>query len=102
MGVFEGSLEGLRMFISRFIREKKYCFGHNFSRSARIEPSFCTVAKLEELDNFYLDCFESYTRKNASFEIPGYLARASARARARARARPSRAGGPPARILKSV
>ena len=64
-------------------KAKQNCFGHNFSRSARIEPSFCIVAKLEELNNFYLDCFESYTTKNASFEeIPGYLARARARARA--------------------
>ena len=68
----------------------KFCLDHNFSRSARIEPSFCIVAKLEELKNFYLDCFESYRTKNASFdEIPGYLARA----RARARARPSTGGG---------
>ena len=60
-------------------------FDHNSARSARIEPSFCIVAKLEELNNFYLDCFESYRTKNASFEeIPGYLARARARARARA------------------
>ena len=65
------------------------CFDHNSSRSARIEPSFCTVAKLEELNKFYLDCFESYITKNASFESPGYLARA----RARARARPPAPGG---------
>ena len=58
-------------------------FDHNFARSARIEPSFCTVVKLEKLNNFYLDCFESYITKNASFESPGYLARARARARAR-------------------
>ena len=68
----------------RFSNEKTWV-DHNFSRSARIEPSFCIVAKLEELNNFYLDCFESYITKNASFdEIPGYLARARARARARA------------------
>ena len=58
------------------------CFDHNFSRSARIEPSFCIVAKLEELNNFYFDCFKNYTTKSASFENPGYLARARARARA--------------------
>ena len=66
------------------------CFDHNFSRSALIEPSFCIVAKLKELKNFDLDCFESYRTKNASFEKnPGYLARA----RARARARPPAPGG---------
>ena len=65
------------------------CFDHNSSRSARIELRFCTVAKLEKLNNFYLDCFESYITKNASFESPGYLARA----RARARARPPAPGG---------
>ena len=59
------------------------CFDHNSSRSARIELRFCTVAKLEKLNNFYLDCFESYITKNASFENPGYLARARARVRAR-------------------
>ena len=73
--------------------------GHNFSRLARIEPSFCTVAKLEELNNFYLDCFESYITKNASFESPGYLARARARARAHGPP-PQGAGGPPARFAK--
>ena len=67
------------------------CFDHNFARSARIEPSFCTLAKLEELNNFYLDCFESYITKNASFESPGYLARA--RARARTAPRPRGLGG---------
>ena len=56
---------------------KQTCFDHNFSRSALIEPSFCIGAKLEELNNFYFDCFESYITKNARFkEIPGYLARA--------------------------
>ena len=57
------------------------------------------VAKLEELNNFYLDCFESYRTKNASFEeIPGYLARARARART---GRPRKAwGGPAARFHK--
>ena len=30
-------------------------FDHNFSRPARIELKFCTVAKLEELNNFCLD-----------------------------------------------
>ena len=68
-------------------------FDHNFARSARIKPSFCTLAKLEELNDFYLDCFESYITKNASFEIPGYLARARARARAPG---PRVALGPPA------
>ena len=76
---------------------KNDCFGHNLSRSARIEPSFCTVAKLEELNNFYLDCFESYLTKNASFESPGYLARARARAHGPP---PQGAGGPPARFAK--
>ena len=66
-------------------------FDHNFARSARIEPSFCTVVKLEKLNNFYLDCFESYITKNASFESPGYLARA--RARARTAPRPRGLGG---------
>ena len=73
------------------------CFDHNFARSARIEPSFCTLAKLEELNNFYLDCFESYITKNASFESPGYLARARARAHGPP---PQGAGGPPARFAK--
>ena len=56
-------------FLNAFLmsKTKQICFAHNFSRSARIEPSFCTVAKLEELNNFYFDCFESYTIKNASF-----------------------------------
>ena len=77
------------------VKRSEIVFDHNFSRSALVEPSFCIVAKLEELNNFYFDCFESYRTKNASFdEIPGYLARA----RARARARPSAAWGPPARI----
>ena len=59
----------------------KTSFDHNLSRPARIELKFCTVAKLEELNNFYLDCFASYLTKNASFdEIPGYLERARARA----------------------
>ena len=71
-------------------KTKQNCFHHNLSKSARIEPSFCIVAKLEELNNLYLDCFESYRTKNASVEeIPGYLARA----RARARARPPAPGG---------
>ena len=73
------------------------CFDHHSARSARIEPSFCTVAKLEELNNFYFDCFESYITKSASFENPGYLARA----RARAHGPPSvNGGGPRARFHK--
>ena len=40
---------------------------HNFSRSTRIEPSFGTVAKLNELNNFYLDRFEGCLIKNARF-----------------------------------
>jgi hypothetical protein len=35
-------------------------FDHNFSRPARIELKFCTVAKLEELNNFCLDQNEGY------------------------------------------
>ena len=38
----------------------KTSFDHNFSRPARIELKFCTVAKLEELNNFCLDQNESY------------------------------------------
>ena len=65
-------------------------FDHNFSRPARIELKFCTVAKLEELNNFCLDQNEGYPWKKVRFrDLRLYLARA----RARARARPSRAGG---------
>ena len=68
----------------------KTSFDHNFSRPARIELKFCTVAKLEELNNFCLDQNESYPWKKVRFrDLRLYLARA----RARARARPSRAGG---------
>ena len=61
-------------------------FDHNFSRPARIELKFCTVAKLEELNNFCLDQNEGYPWKKVRFrDLRLYLARA--------RARPSRAGG---------
>ena len=64
----------------------KTSFDHNFSRPARIELKFCTVAKLEELNNFCLDQNESYPWKKVRFrDLRLYLARA--------RARPSRAGG---------
>ena len=38
----------------------KTSFDHNFSRPARIELKFCTVAKLEELHNFCLDRNKGY------------------------------------------
>ena len=81
--LFKSSMYAHILFQKLNKKTKQNYFDHNFSRSARIEPSCCIVAKLEELNNFYLDCFESYRTKNASFEeIPGYLARARARARA--------------------
>ena len=59
-------------------------FDHNFSRPARIELKFCTVAKLEELNNFCLDQNEGYPWKKVRFrDLRLYLARARARARAR-------------------
>ena len=62
----------------------KTSFDHNFSRPARIELKFCTVAKLEELNNFCLDQNESYPWKKVRFrDLRLYLARARARARAR-------------------
>ena len=58
-------------------------FDHNFSRPARIELKFCTVAKLEELNNFCLDQNEGYPWKKVRFrDLRLYLARARARARA--------------------
>ena len=61
----------------------KTSFDHNFSRPARIELKFCTVAKLEELNNFCLDQNESYPWKKVRFrDLRLYLARARARARA--------------------
>ena len=68
---------------------KKKCFwwtsfDHIFSRPARIELKFCTVAKLEELNNFCLDQNEGYPWKKVRFrDLRLYLARARARARAR-------------------
>ena len=62
----------------------KTSFDHNFSRPARIELKFCTVAKLEELNNFCLDQNEGYPWKKVRFrDLRLYLARARARARAR-------------------
>ena len=61
-------------------------FHHNFSKSARIEIRFGTVAKLEKLNNFSLDRIEDCRCKNLSIRVfAGDLARA--------RARPSRARG---------
>ena len=52
-------------------------FDHNFSRPARIELKFCTVAKLEELNNFCLDQNEGYPWKKVRFrDLRLYLARA--------------------------
>ena len=58
-------------------------FDHNFSKSKRIDFRFCTLAKLEKLNNFYLYRIEDYPNKksrNRDFRL--YLARARARARA--------------------
>ena len=55
----------------------KTSFDHNFSRPARIELKFCTVAKLEELNNFCLDQNEGYPWKKVRFrDLRLYLARA--------------------------
>ena len=58
-------------------------FDHNFFKSKRIDFRFCTLAKLEKLNNFYLYRIEDYPNKksrNRDFRL--YLARARARARA--------------------
>ena len=58
-------------------------FDHNFFKSNRIDFRFCTLAKLEKLNNFYLYRIEDYPNKksrNRDFRL--YLARARARARA--------------------
>ena len=57
-------------------------FDHNFFKSNRIDFRFCTLAKLEKLNNFYLYRIEDYPNKksrNRDFRL--YLARARARAR---------------------
>ena len=56
-------------------------FDHNFFKSKRIDFRFCTLAKLEKLNNFYLYRIEDYPNKksrNRDFRL--YLARARARA----------------------
>ena len=81
----------------RYLFISKFHFDHNFFKSKRIDFRFCTLAKLEKLNNFYLYRIEDYPNKksrNCDFRL--YLARA----RARARARPSRALGPPALTQK--
>ena len=56
---------------------------HNFSKSARINFWFCTVAKLEKLNNFCLDRKYNCPDKKLRFrDFRVYLARARARARA--------------------
>ena len=55
-------------------------FDHNFSRPARIELKFCTVAKLEELNNFCLDQNEGYPRKKRDSVICGCTQRERTRA----------------------
>ena len=55
-------------------------FDHNFFKSKRIDFRFCTLAKLEKLNNFYLYRIEDYPNKksrNRDFRL--YLARARAR-----------------------
>ena len=70
-------------------------FDNNFFKSKRIDFRFCTLAKLEKLNNFYLYRIEDYPNKksrNRDFRL--YLARARARARARPALASAGASGP--------
>ena len=74
-------------------------FDHNFFKSKRIDFRFCTLAKLEKLNNFPTDRPEVDVTKKVDFpmyalETRGYLARARARARARPALASAGASGP--------